>query len=98
MYRTLALLLALLPTAALAQKSASAEPASEATPSESQLAVYRALSGRHFEAGCDALKGLSPTLADDLIWLAENSHQTAWVAVRRMPLVVAFRRQMRLLF
>ena len=66
-------LLAVLPTAALADRPA---------PSESQLAVYEALSGRHFEAGCASLKERSPTLVEDLVWLAENSHQPAWVAVR----------------
>ena len=80
MHTTLALLLAALPTAAMAE---------EPTPSESQLAVYRALSGRHFEAGCGALTELSPTLADDLVWLAENSHQPAWVAVRAADCVLA---------
>ena len=77
---TLALLLAGLPTAALADKP---------TPSESQMTVYRALSARHFEAGCESLKPLSSTLADDLVWLAENTHQPAWVAVRAADCVLA---------
>jgi len=79
MNRTTALLLAALPTAALAEGP---------QPSDSQMALYRALSGRHFEAGCAALVELSPTLADDLVWLAENTHQPAWVAIRAADCVL----------
>lgn len=84
MSRTLALLAAL-PMAALPIAGLAEQPA----PSESQLAVYQALSGRHFEAGCGSLQALSKTLADDLVWLAENTHQPAWVAVRAADCVLA---------
>lgn len=57
-------------------------------PSETQLALYKALSVRHFEQGCASLDSLSPTVASDLVWLAENATQPSWVAVRAADCVL----------
>lgn len=59
------------------------------SPSDSQQALYKALAGRHFEAGCGSLSSLSTTLSGDLVWLAENTHQPAWVAIRAADCALA---------
>ena len=57
-----------------------ADPAPK--PSPSQEALYRALLVRDAGPTCAELVPLSPTLVDDLIFLAENAKQPAWVGVR----------------
>ena len=80
MHRIAVAILFAIPGAALAETP---------TPSDSQLALYKALSGRHFEAGCASLSALSPTLSDDLVWLAENTHQPTWVSIRAADCALA---------
>lgn len=62
--------------------------AQAAEPSASQQALYTALSGRHLEQSCAQLTDLSATPQDDLVWLAENAEQPAWVAVRAAECVL----------
>ena len=65
-----------------------AASASAATPTESQAALYQALTARHLEQSCAELATLSPTPAEDLVWLAENTTQPSWVAIRAAACVV----------
>jgi len=57
-----------------------AQPAPQ--PSPTQEALYRALVARDSAPACADLAPLSSTLVDDLIFLAENAQQPAWVGVR----------------
>jgi len=65
-----------------------ATTAQAAEPSESQLALYKVLSGRHQEQSCTHIVELSPTPTTDLVWLAENAEQPAWVAIRAAECVL----------
>ena len=56
------------------------EPAVKPSPTQSKL--YAALKGRDEPPTCDTLAELSPTVADDLIWLMKHANQPAWVGVR----------------
>ncbi len=58
-------------------------------PSESQMRLYDALKVRDGVPPCDALGSLSASLATDLVWLAENVQQPAYVGVRAAGCVVA---------
>jgi hypothetical protein len=62
--------------------------ASAATPTESQSALYQALTPRHLERACTELATLSDTPAEDFVWLAENTERPAWVAIRSAECVL----------
>lgn len=65
-----------------------ATTAQAAEPSATQLALYKALSGRHQEQTCTEVARLSPEPATDLVWLAEHAEQPAWVSVRAAECVL----------
>ena len=69
---------------ALAAQLASATP-----PSNSQEALYQALTPRHLERSCTELATLSPTPHVDFVWLAENAERPSWVAIRSAECVLA---------
>ena len=58
-------------------------------PSDSQIRLYDALKVRDGVPPCDALVSLSASLASDLVWLAENVQQPAYVGVRAAACVVS---------
>jgi len=65
-----------------------AQLASAATPSESQNALYQALTPRHLERSCTELATLSATPTEDFVWLAENAERPSWVAIRSAECVL----------
>lgn len=62
--------------------------ASAAEPSPSQLVLYKQLSARHMEQSCGELVESDEGAVADLVWLAENSEQPAWVAIRAADCVL----------
>ena len=62
--------------------------ASAATPSESQDALYQALTPRHLERSCTELAALSSTPHADFVWLAEHAERPSWVAIRSAECVL----------
>jgi hypothetical protein len=68
--------------------AATTAQAAAPTPSPSQLALYKALSPRHLEQSCAEVAALSTEPAADLVWVAENAEQPAWVAIRAAECVV----------
>ncbi len=74
-------------TATQVEEEASSSPKVEAT--ESQGALYRALSPRDGAPPCAEVEALSPTPVDDLVWLTEHATSPPWVGTRAATCLIA---------
>jgi len=73
-----------MPTEATEAEEATDKP----EPTETQTAIYKALSVREGAPGCVALGDMSEAPATDLVWLAENAKQPPWVSIRAGECVI----------
>lgn len=56
--------------------------AGEHVPTEAELAVHRALSGRHFSGDCASVEALAPAPVETLLAVVEHASAPPWAPMR----------------